>query len=192
MSAPDYFESETSIPLSSFPTPSESVPGGSGSPPSIQSATIPTAASAGTVAVSERFLDPIELQIPRVQDTEETFRDASIVNFRRLEDWLQPYGGRERNGLRLLAQLLGGQYLEVDVAQVAAGVNGDTEIDHDLGRIPSQIVIQTDLRGFGGLVRGAPSGGLGASGTGSNENAWTDTKIYLRADVTSTYGLVVT
>lgn len=87
--------------------------------------------------------------------------------------------------LEVLARILGGQYLQ-GVVQKAS----DTAFRHTLGRIPSALLMSTDMVGPNGPgVRGGRLGGFG--GVGGNQAAWTDKMVWVRAVETSTYGFVV-
>lgn len=99
-------------------------------------------------------------------------------NFRRVAAVLNGDGGRNLSGL---ARLVGGQEFEVSVSATA-----DTEIPHDLRRVPRMVVVASALDTAGRLVA-APNG----PGGGGNTTAWTADRIYVRATVAGVYALVI-
>jgi hypothetical protein len=109
--------------------------------------------------------------------------------FRRIEDYLAPYGGGAPH-LELLARFLGGHWFEGTVsASVDATIAGDTVFTHNLNRVPGLVILSAPTDGSAGRVRGLPAGGAGA--TGVNVGAWTNTAISVRADVTGSYQFIV-
>lgn len=109
--------------------------------------------------------------------------------FRRISDYLAPFGGGAPH-LELLARFLGGEWFEATVAaSVDATAAGDTPFAHGLGRVPSFVMLSVPIDGGIGGVRGLPAGGDGT--TGVNVTAWTRSTFAVRASVTGDYQFIV-
>jgi hypothetical protein len=110
-------------------------------------------------------------------------------NFRRMEDFLAPYGGVAPH-LELLARFLGGQHFEGAVVQ-STGVLAadDTTFTHNLGRVPTLVIVSADTDGSAGRVVGLPAGEQGP--IGANVSKWTRTEIAVRATVAGAYQFIV-
>ena len=109
--------------------------------------------------------------------------------FRRIEDYLRPYGG-EAPHLELLARFLGGHWFEGQVdASVDVSTAGDSTFGHNLNRVPALIILSAPTDGGIGRVRGLPAGGSGA--TGVNVGPWTKTTISVRASDSGTFQFIV-
>lgn len=110
-------------------------------------------------------------------------------NFRRIDEWVRPFGGNQPEPLQL-ARLLGCAYVTGRVAPSTDGSGtADGRFSHKLGRIPTMILLAVDMQGLGGVVYGLPSGGNGTAG--GNQTPWTKTDIYVRASRDSTYAFFV-
>ena len=124
-------------------------------------------------------------------------------NMRRLRDFIDqrtvPVGG-----IDALARLVGGQILQATVG-VSSSTDRfmDTAVTHRLKRIPTCIVWQqlvvppNDGRvaagsypAITGILAGHPSGNWGTRG--GNQQAWTETLVYLRASEAATYRFIIT
>jgi hypothetical protein len=114
--------------------------------------------------------------------TQEELRRVLEENFRRISDWVRPFGGGVPEPYQL-ARLLGGSYVTGNVI-----VASDVAFEHRLGRIPGQILLSSDLAGTGGRVLGSPGGG-GAGG--SNSQPWTNARVFVRATVDSEYAFIL-
>lgn len=110
-------------------------------------------------------------------------------NFRRIEEYLRPYGGGAPH-LELLARLLGGQWFEGTVtASTSSSADDDTTFAHNLGRVPSLVFLSAPTDGLAGRIQALPAGGDGS--TGANVSRWTRTQIHVRASVTGAYQFLV-
>lgn len=88
---------------------------------------------------------------------------------------------RVERSLPQVARLLGLGYGYGDISAVA-----DTEVPHDLGRLPVVIVLSIPVDGQSGMVVGRPEGG------GSpNTLAWTRDRVAVRATVAGRYAFLV-
>lgn len=100
----------------------------------------------------------------------------------KIRDWLAPFGGDPNpDPLRLLALLLGGQKLTVTLS-----TSTDTEVAHELNRVPSMVMLAVARDGLGGFVYGEVGGG-----TSANSGAWSRQNVYLRASRAATFDCVV-
>lgn len=128
------------------------------------------------------------LQLLPINDLNHESRNVE-ENFKRISEWARPFGGNEPEAFQL-ARLLGCAYITGSVQDSTAGDGtGDTRFKHNLGRIPSMVLLSVDQQGMGGVVYGAPTGKNGTSG--GNETAWTETEIYVRASRASNYAIFV-
>lgn len=106
------------------------------------------------------------------------------ANFEEIGRFLASLGGAERS-IETLARLLGGILFEGLLVPT-----GDTMFEHELGEIPSMVLLSVAADGLGREVYGHPAGSDGLGGL--NKNPWTPDRIYLRAPRAGTYtGIVI-
>jgi hypothetical protein len=92
--------------------------------------------------------------------------------------------------MELLARLLGGQHFSGTVTQTPSpSGDDDTAFEHNLGRVPSIVLMSTCTDGNSGRVVGLPAGLQGP--IGANVTAWTRTTVYVRSTVTGAYEFIV-
>lgn len=128
------------------------------------------------------------MQLDSVQGDDPNVMRSIERNFQAVRAWIERYGNVERNDLAQLSTLLGGQYFEIDVP-ASAEPDADTRLDHSLGRIPAMVAHAVDLYGRAGRLFAAPQGGDYT--LGHNQAAWTESRAFVRASVTSRYALII-
>lgn len=87
----------------------------------------------------------------------------------------------QQGGLRAVAAVAGGVFVEGEVLS-----GEDVQVDHGLGRIPSQVMISSAQDGLAGEILGAPGGVAGG-----NAALWTVESVFVRASRTAVYQFVV-
>ncbi len=129
-------------------------------------------------------------QRPQRPPIVESNLDARTVeeSFRVVDEMLQLPSSGSR--LQVLARLVGGAFIRSQLpASSSAEASADAVIPHQLGRMPTAVMMAVDCDGLGGQVLGAARGGIGASG--GNAGAWSATHIRLRATRAGCFELVV-
>lgn len=117
-----------------------------------------------------------KLELPHVEDP--VVEDC----MRKIKEWTNPFGGSPSpNGFRLLALLIGGQHLTATL-----GTGADTEVPHELNRVPETVMLAHARDGLGGFVYGESVGG-----TAANAKGWTRSSVFLRASRAATYDFVI-